>query len=274
MLEFIRELLGERGIDLTGALPLDACRVTRGYLLEREGIAPGGGGTVIVVALPYLAPTDTPRNISAYAVGENYHRFFETLFADILPVLRGRYPENKFAGYADTSPVDERDAAAKAGVGIIGRHGLLITRLYSSYIFLGEIITDAVLPCEAGNIEYCEDCGLCRAACPYALSGRCLSAINQKKGALTAEEAGEIAASGLVWGCDICQEACPHTAAAIERGSIYTRIPYFLNNLTSRLTADLVRGMSEEEFALRAYSWRGREVVLRNTLIVGEAKGD
>ena len=77
---------------------------------------------------------------------------------------------------------------------------------------------------------------------------------------------------GSVWGCDICQEAAP-TRRRAKSGSIYTKIPYFLRSLTPRLTKELVLSMSEEDFVKRAYSWRGRDTILRNLEIIGESRG-
>jgi epoxyqueuosine reductase QueG len=93
---------------------------------------------------------------------------------------------------------------------------------------------------------------------------QCLSALTQKKGLLNDAEQGAVLAHGCAWGCDRCQEACPVTKQAKKSGSIYTTIPFFKDNAIPHLTADTIRAMSEEEFASRAYSWRGREVVLRN----------
>ena len=66
------------------------------------------------------------------------------------------------------------------------------------------------------------------------------------------------------WGCDRCQEACPLTVQAKKSGSIYTTIPFFKESAMPHLTADAVRAMSDEQFAKRAYSWRGRNAILRN----------
>jgi epoxyqueuosine reductase QueG len=212
-------------------------------------------------------------------VPEDYHRFFTGLFDDILPRLREKFPENKFAGFTDHSPIDERAAAAAAGLGFIGRHGLLITEPYSSYVFLGEIIADPDTAADEDaakptvrNSAFCENCNLCVAACPFGLFGGCLSALTQKKGELSEDEKKMIAKYGFSWGCDICQEVCPHTAAARSRGSIYTSIPYFLRALTPRLTRELVLSMSDEEFSRRAYSWRGRETILRNLELIESSK--
>ena len=195
--------------------------------------------------------------------------FFRDLFGDLLPRLRERFPGEKFAGFADHSPIDERDAAARAGLGIIGRNGMLITNPYSSYVFLGELITTKAVPCAAQEIGYCEDCGACRRACPMEAIGTCLSALTQKKGALTDAEAETIRRYGSVWGCDICGEVCPHTRRALREGTIYSEIPFFSEQTVSRLTLAGLDAMDDEAFSARAFAWRGRETVQRNLLLFG-----
>jgi epoxyqueuosine reductase QueG len=68
----------------------------------------------------------------------------------------------------------------------------------------------------------------------------------------------------MAWGCDICQNACPVTARAKKAGTLYTTIPFFTDSALPHLSAELVQNMPDEEFATRAYSWRGRAVILRN----------
>jgi epoxyqueuosine reductase len=249
---------------------LSDCRVTRAYLLEREGIT---GGTAFLFAVPYYTTKceDRARNISAYAVSADYHLFFAELFAEILPILRESFPENRFAGFTDHSPIAEGEAAVKAGLGVFGCNHLFLTKEHSSFVFLGEIITDAVLACEACEISVCTACGACKNACPVALdTARCLSALTQKKGVLTSEESCAILSHGIAWGCDTCQLACPVTLAAKKAGTLYSKIPFFNENAIAHLTADTVSAMSDETFAARAYSWRGRAVILRNLLLLEE----
>ena len=98
--------------------------------------------------------------------------------------------------------------------------------------------------------------------------GECLSAVTQKKGELTEIEAGAIKKYGSAWGCDICQEVCPYTIHAKRKGTIYTEVEFFKKSLTPILDSDTVNSMSDEEFAERAYSWRGRNVISRNLKIL------
>lgn len=260
----IENLLKKHGISRVSPVPLTALTVTKPYLLARHGIEQG---TAFMLTVPYYTTfCDHPaRNISAYAVSRDYHVFFERLFADVLPKLREKFRENRFVGFADHSPIEEVDAAAKAGLGEVGCNGLLLTKEHSSYVFIGEIITDAIIPCKASTPTRCSACGACRRACPVALDiTRCLSALTQKKGALDSEEQERILSSGSFWGCDLCQQACPVTAAARRAGTLYTTVAFFEEKPLPHLDDETVRAMPQEEFEERAYSWRGREVILRN----------
>lgn len=278
MMAFLSEYFLSRGIRLFSPVPLSACTVRKSYLLEREGLGTEAG-TVIMLALPYLSreAERKDRNLSAYAVPRDYHLFWHNLFDDLLPRLRQTFPSDRFAAFADHSPIDERETAAMAGLGIIGKNGLLITESCSSYVFLGELITSRILPCEAGPIRYCEDCGRCRVACPMPRIGSCLSALTQKKGTLTEEEIAVLREYGSVWGCDICQEVCPHTVRARRAGTIFTDIPFFREQTISHLSTEILDGMREETFQSRAFAWRGRETIRRNLTLTeqnGKEKED
>jgi epoxyqueuosine reductase QueG len=139
---------------------------------------------------------------------------------------------------------------------------------------LGEVITDFEIPCRAHEVNFCMDCGACTNACPTAVAEKnlCLSALSQKKGKLSEEEERILLSTNTVWGCDRCQECCPYNHDAMAAGTIYTPIPFFYENTLSSPTAEEIKNMSDEDFAQRAYSWRGREVILRNLQI--QEKGD
>ena len=66
-----------------------------------------------------------------------------------------------------------------------------------------------------------------------------------------------------VWGCDVCQTVCPYNTSPMV-----TPIQDFHEKRITRLCADTLEGMSDEEFSRRAFSWRGKAVPLRNVLLV------
>ena len=262
MYKLISQLLTKEGISCFAPISLRHCWIKKKYLLDKEKIT---DGTAIIMAVPYFTPACIGSSVSAYTVSRDYHLFFSELFAKILPILKEKFPNSRFAGFTDHSPIAEIEAAAAAGLGVIGKNNLLITEKYSSCIFLGEIVTDLELPSDPSEIKLCESCGLCSDACPVDLSVEaCLSALTQKKGELTEKEKAKILDHGLVWGCDRCQTACPHTQRAIRNETIYSIVDFFSEKCLPELSAELVEKMPDEDFEARAYSWRGKETVLRN----------
>jgi epoxyqueuosine reductase len=225
---------------------------------------------------------DPDRNLSLYAVPRDYHGYVQELSKFMLPALAAAFPAHRFSLFADHSPICEVDAAARAGLGVVGLNGLLITPAYGSFVFIGEVVTDAPyeevagVPCPdfPAQPPLCEGCGACLRACPAgcagtdgrAMHGGCLSALTQKKGALTEEEAETIRRGRLVWGCDACQLACPHNRSVLSGGAD-TPIPYFREERLTRVDTALLDGMTDEAFASRAYAWRGRAVIRRNAAL-------
>ncbi len=255
------------GISVGTPISLADCRVLRPYLLERAGI---DTGSVFMLAVPYAVPCEG-HTVSMYAIAKDYHAYFAALFAEVLPILRKDFPTYIFAGFADHSPIAEVEAACMAGLGVMGSNGLLLTREHSSYVFLGEIVTSMPCTIPPMPVQHCPDCGACRRACPVDLSKQqCLSDLTQKKGALDAQEIAQLRSHPYVWGCDVCQDACPFTAAAKRAGTLYTTIPYFKEDLIPHPDLAVLQRMSDAQFALRAYAWRGRQTICRNITIKEE----
>ncbi len=250
-------LFCELGIEYYSAVRIDGLKTVKQYLLDRLPFSPS---SAVVFLVPYYF--GGAENLSEYAAARDYHIFIKDAGERVCEFLRSRLGAGA-AAFGDHSPIDERDAAARLGLGIIGDNGLLINEKYGSYVFIGEVITDAspdeIGAAQPGQIEECEHCGRCRAACPAPEIGQCLSALTQKKGTLTDEERAVIKRYGSVWGCDLCQSACPHNKAPR-----ITPVPFFREERTPVLTGKIISEMSDEQFAARAYSWRGRETLMRN----------
>ena len=229
--------------------------------------------SIFVACFPYLLEKENYKdsNVSKYAVVTDYHDVAINRLQKACDKLKQLYPQNTFAPFADNSPIPEVRAATLAGLGVRGKNSLLITKDYGSYVFLGEIVTDLEISAVDAQSATCIGCGKCITACPAKAIGqngvdgaKCLSAITQKKGELTMQEKEKILAHGLAWGCDRCQTACPHTKKAIQNGTIYSPVDFFREKCIPALTAEALEAMTDEKFNTRAYSWRGRDTILRN----------
>ncbi|MBE6538489.1 MAG: epoxyqueuosine reductase [Ruminococcaceae bacterium] len=267
LLKLAGEIFAREKIEYVSVLPLSDCDIIREHLLIRAGVEKEHG-SAIMIAVPYYVEDEGKRNISLYAVSRDYHLYFKELFARVLPLFRERFPGRIFTGFSDHSPINEVKVAARSGLGVIGKNHMLITEKYSSFVFLGSIICDIPTDGVAGEIRECENCGLCEKSCPVGLdSSSCLSALSQKKGELTAEEQERLLSGGSAWGCDICQMCCPHSARLSE-----TEIDFFRTGRLEYVTTDTINSMTDDEFRARAFSWRGRETLMRNLRIFEDKK--
>ncbi len=162
--------------------------------------------------------------IASYAHGDDYHWVMKRRMHAMADELRVLWPEHEFRSCVDTAPLMEREHAARAGLGWIGKHTLLIHPQFGSWLYLGEIVTTLVIATSSESAfpaplippdDHCGTCTRCIDACPTQCitphsvdASRCVSY-------LTIEHRGEIDPTlhpmmgDWLAGCDVCQAVCP-----------------------------------------------------------------
>ena len=211
---------------------------TMHYLESRfdERTNPGayfpGAASVICVGMNYHVHLESqeserdsksvPGKIARYALGDDYHEIIKDRLHELADWLRAT-TGCQTRGSVDTAPVMEKELAARAGIGWLGKNTCIINEQIGSWLLLGEILTTLALPLDDPATDRCGTCRRCLDACPtgaitapYQLEARkCISY-------LTIEHRGEIDETfkpqigDWLYGCDICQDVCPWNSKAIE----------------------------------------------------------
>jgi epoxyqueuosine reductase len=126
--------------------------------------------------------------------------------------------------YVDTGPVMDRAVAQRAGLGWCGRHSCLITKAFGTWVVLGEVLTDLALdpdPPASGDCGLCWNCMEGTEACPTGAivepgvvdARRCISYWTiEHRGWIPVEIRPSL--DDMIFGCDLCQEACPFNRLA------------------------------------------------------------
>lgn len=160
--------------------------------------------------------------IASYARGRDYHHLHRKRLKKFIHWLETvSQQKNNAKGFSDSAPVLEKALAVQAGLGWFGKNTLLIHRRFGTFFLLSGLFTKLEFP----NLKSfprearCGSCTKCLDACPtqafivpYQLdAAKCLSYhLIESKKPIPAEIAE--ANPGYVFGCDICQDVCPHNA--------------------------------------------------------------
>ncbi len=186
--------------------------------------------SVIVCALNYHQP-DPPAvdesdgqatgQVAMYAWGDDYHKVIKRKLFGIMDRLRAEVADPFEAkACVDTAPILEREYAARAGVGWIGKNTLVLEPELGSYFFLGLIVTTLELPPDTPSPDHCGTCTRCLEACPtdafpaaYEMdASRCISYLTIEHRADTIADELQSKMGDWVFGCDVCQQVCPHNS--------------------------------------------------------------
>jgi len=231
--------------------------------------------------------------ISSLAWLPDYHPRVRAVIQSLITELQRTYTF-KYKILVDNPGLDERVLALRAGLGFYGRHGLVISPRYGTRFNIGCLITDITLldlpptptlpqacqlapnwnqlkPYDASphanqpvaSCDRLKSCNRCVRACPtQALPtqpggtlnvNRCISYLTQKE-TLSPEEAALV--GNQLYGCDICQQACPHNTPWEKK---------YINpaDWLSKSDEDFQR-----EYKNTAMMWRNADILRRNAQAV------
>ena len=235
--------------------------------------------TIISIAVAYPHKLKQQPQKTAYKRGKftpnswglDYHYVLQDKLDRLAKGIEELTANFEYKGMVDTGALVDTAVARRAGIGFIGKNGLVISKEFGSYMFLGELITN--LDIEPDHpVDYdCGDCNRCVTACPTSCligdgtmnAKRCLSFQTQDKGVMDLEFRKKI--KTVIYGCDICQICCPYNkgldnplATEIDPDLAHPELLPFL---------ELSNGQFKEKFGHIAGSWRGKNILQRNAII-------
>jgi epoxyqueuosine reductase len=177
----------------------------------------------IIVAGIYIGAVTLPVWTNPW-YGRTSRLYLSEFFLDVVKPLEPIVGFLKNAGYQaivcegskkEGSILPLKLAAIRAGLGWQGKHSLLISKKYGTFLALGGIITNADLEHNAQEeSDRCRNCDKCQKACPLAALDqpyqlnmkKCMSYQLQND---NLPEQIQIAMENRIGDCEICQQACP-----------------------------------------------------------------
>ena len=235
--------------------------------------------TIISIAVAYPHKLKQQPQKTAYKRGKftpnswglDYHYVLQDKLDRLAKGIEELTADFEYKGMVDTGALVDTAVARRAGIGFIGKNGLVISKEFGSYMFLGELITNLDIEPDQPVDYDCGDCNRCVTACPTSCligdgtmnAKRCLSFQTQDKGIMDLEFRKKI--KTVIYGCDICQICCPYNkgldnplATDIDPELAHPELLPFL---------ELSNGQFKEKFGHIAGSWRGKNILQRNAII-------
>ncbi|MBI0276634.1 MAG: tRNA epoxyqueuosine(34) reductase QueG [Hafnia sp.] len=156
--------------------------------------------------------------VSRYALGRDYHKLLRNRLKRLGDMIQEYCVgiDVNSRPFVDSAPILERPLAAKAGIGWVGKHSLILNKEAGSWFFLGELLLDLPLPVDKPQEEQCGRCVACITTCPtgaivepYVVDARrCISYLTIELESAIPEEFRPLMGN-RIYGCDDCQMICP-----------------------------------------------------------------
>jgi epoxyqueuosine reductase len=191
------------------------------------------------------------RHIARYARGGDYHNHLRRRVRKLAAFMRTLGTGTRARPMTDDAPILERAWAARAGLGFVGKNGLLIVPGLGSFVLLGEVVTTLELRPDVPMAERCGSCTLCLDACPtgaferaFVLDPRrCIAYLTiELRGAMPSDLRSSVGEH--LFGCDVCQDVCPYNRA--RQGPVPSR--YFPLERWRELSLEQLVDLDDEQF--------------------------
>ncbi len=242
--------------------------------------------TIIVIIFPYETNDRKIENsshvVSRSSWGVDYHLVIKEKLNEIKQYLKTTYNRESIV-LTDNHPLHERHLAYLAGLGNYGKNTLLIHPLYGSFFFIGLILTDLELEDSEYDkpklLDICKNCNRCIKACPTeAISengfinvNRCMSYLTQSKKEIPEEYLSKF--TKFTFGCDFCQLACVYNSN-VDVPILEEFKPIGKEIIHVKDLKNLSNKSFKEEYQTLSASFRGKNVLLRNALLVSANQGN
>jgi len=177
-----------------------------------------GCKSVIVVTYNYLTdsePKSDKYRTARYTWIQDYHILVKDLLEKLAAMIVNDYPTVKYRTTVDSSAISEKRWAVEAGVGCMGKNGL-VHNDNGSFFVIGTLLVDWFCDQYDPSLPKsdCGECDICIRSCPVnALetpfrvdARRCVSYHNTED---KMPNYNELALQKYLFGCDVCQEVCP-----------------------------------------------------------------
>ena len=235
--------------------------------------------TIISIAVAYPHKLKQQPQKTAYKRGKftpnswglDYHYVLQDKLDRLAKGIEELTADFEYKGMVDTGALVDTAVAQRAGIGFIGKNGLVISKEFGSSMFLGELITNLDIEPDQPVDYGCGDCNRCVTACPTSCligdgsmnAKRCLSFQTQDKGVMDLEFRKKI--KTVIYGCDICQICCPYNKGLDN--PLATEIDPDLSHPELLPFLELSNGQFKEKFGHVAGSWRGKNILQRNAIM-------
>jgi len=220
--------------------------------LDPSVILPGAR-TVLVLGIPYGHETPSGRQpvVARYARGRDYHYAHRDRMRRLRTLLRTLVPSLRDYACVDSGAAMEKAWAERAGIGFVGKNGMVINRRFGSWFTLSLMVLD----CEVDRYDephprLCGDCDRCLRACPtqaFPSPGvvdcrRCLAYHTvENHEPIPTDIAAKL--KTRVFGCDVCQTVCPFNRGELPEGD-----PRQAPRPLGLMDAAAIAALSEEEY--------------------------